>query len=193
MNHNDVYDEDDGETSTYSFPAQFQRIKSSKFNQKKRKDFMKSTAAQPYEMGPDFAYGNCTMETQQVMSMAKRPAHINIGSIPTKRVRTGSRQRILSTFGSTATAGGHIAKTDASSGDTNSLQDDQSTLNGGSIIQKSLEVESYGEFEKQYDYAETLERPRKKKKARHLVCQSFILAQLYTWTSFTKAILSCWF
>uniref|UniRef100_A0A6N2M2V0 SEC7 domain-containing protein n=1 Tax=Salix viminalis TaxID=40686 RepID=A0A6N2M2V0_SALVM len=49
-------------------------------------------------------------------------------------------------------------KTDASSGDTNSFQDDQSTLHGGSQIQKSVEVESAADFERQlpYDYAETM-------------------------------------
>lgn len=51
-----------------------------------------------------------------------------------------------------------LAKTDAtSSGDTNSFQDDQYTLHVGSQLQKSMEVESVGDFEKQlpYDHSET--------------------------------------
>ncbi|XVF81191.1 hypothetical protein PTKIN_Ptkin15bG0136800 [Pterospermum kingtungense] len=165
-----VYEEDEGETSTYYLPGAFDGSKSSKLNQKKQKNPIKSYSARPYEMGADLPYGNCA---QQSMVIGKRPASsLNVGSFPTKRVRTGSRQRVLSPFSGAAAAGGLQAptKTDASSGDTNSFQDDQSTLHGGFQTQKSMEVESIGDFERQLpcDSAETPTKPKKKKKARNL-------------------------
>ncbi|KAK8639432.1 hypothetical protein V6N13_137813 [Hibiscus sabdariffa] len=62
------------------------------------------------------------------------------------------------------------AQTDASSRDTNSFQDDQSTLHGGLRTQNSLEVESIRDFERQlpYDCAGTPTKPKKKKKAKNL-------------------------
>nr|XP_008372482.2 chromatin modification-related protein EAF1 B-like isoform X1 [Malus domestica]XP_017187926.2 chromatin modification-related protein EAF1 B-like isoform X1 [Malus domestica]XP_028958333.1 chromatin modification-related protein EAF1 B-like isoform X1 [Malus domestica]XP_028958334.1 chromatin modification-related protein EAF1 B-like isoform X1 [Malus domestica] len=164
-----AYDEDEGETSTYYLPGAFEGSKSLKSNLKKQKN-LKLYASRSYE-GADLPYGNCTTATHQSMLMGKRPASLNVGSIPTKRMRTASRQRVVSPFG--AGANGNVLgpiKTDASSGDTNSFQDDQSTLHGGSQFQKSVEVESVGDFEKQlpYDYAETSMKPKKKKKAKHL-------------------------
>ena len=178
-----MYDEDEGETSTYYWPGAFEGRKSSKLNQKKQKNSMKSYPARPYEMGgADFPYGNCA---QQSMLIGKRPSNsLNGSPIPTKRVRTGSRQRVLSPFSSAAAAGGlqALTKADASSGDTNSYQDDQSTLHGGFQIQKSMEVESIGDFERQllYDYAETPTKPKKKKKAKNLVRRnSSVLTDTY--------------
>ncbi|XP_016650804.1 PREDICTED: chromatin modification-related protein EAF1 B-like isoform X1 [Prunus mume] len=166
-----AYDEDEGETSTYYLPGAFEGSKSSKSNQKKRQK-LKIYASRSYEAGADLAFAQCTSATQQPVSMGKRPASLNVGSIPTKRMRTASRQRVVGPFGGGATGSNVQAqmKTDASSGDTNSFQDDQSTLHGGSQFQKSVEVESAGDFEKQlpYDYAETSMKPKKKKKAKHL-------------------------
>nr|XP_016447649.1 PREDICTED: chromatin modification-related protein EAF1 A-like [Nicotiana tabacum] len=103
------------------------------------------------------------------MLLGKRPAsNVNV-SIPTKRVRTASRQRVLSPFGaSTAGCVQFPTKTDASSGDSGSFQDDHSTLHGGSHM-NSLEVESVGDYEKHllFDSAE-VSKPKKKKKAKHL-------------------------
>ncbi|MBA0605662.1 hypothetical protein Godav_018214 [Gossypium davidsonii] len=169
---NFVYDEDEGETSMYYLPGAFQGSKSSKLNQKKRTmKIMKSyPPARSYEMGSDLPYGNCA---QQSTLMGKRPASgLNVGPIPTKRVRTGPRQRVLSPFSCAAAAGGLQAptKTDASSGDNNSFQDDQSTLNGGFQIEKSTEVESVGNFERQLqnDRAEPPTKAKKKKKTKNL-------------------------
>ncbi|XP_059431988.1 chromatin modification-related protein EAF1 B-like isoform X2 [Corylus avellana] len=164
-----AYDEDEGETSTFSLPGAFEGSKSSKFAQKKRKILMKSYTSRSYEVGADMPY--CTTGNQQSMMIGKRPASLNVGSIPTKRMRTATRQRVLSPFSTGATGNMQAqVKTDASSGDTNSCQDDQSTLHGGSQIQKSVEVESVGDFEKQlpYDCAETSIKLKKKKKAKHL-------------------------
>ena len=80
-------------------------------------------------------------------------------------MRTASRQRVASPFAVISGTAQAQAKTDASSGDTNSFQDDQSALNVGSLIQKSLEVESVRDFEKQvpYDCGETSVKTKKKK------------------------------
>ncbi|XP_057965746.1 chromatin modification-related protein EAF1 A-like isoform X2 [Malania oleifera] len=166
--------EEDGETSTYYLPGTVESSRLSKFAQKKRKNLTKSYTARSYELGADTPYGQCMenkIGNQPSILLAKRPASsLNVGSIPTKRMRTASRQRVLSPF-STGVPGGVLApsKTDASSGDTNSLQDDQSTLHGGSQIQKSLEVESAVDFEKQVPFDCTeISKPKKKKKAKHL-------------------------
>ncbi|KAM5563088.1 hypothetical protein ABKV19_018000 [Rosa sericea] len=151
------YDEYEGETSTY-YPQIL----------KKRKHY-KSYTPRTHEAGADLPYGQTA--NQQSMLMGKRPASLNVGSIPTKRVRTASRQRVVSPFGAGAIVNVQAQiKTDASSGDTNSFQDDQSTLHGVSQIHKSMEVESVDEFEKhlQCDYAETSMKPKKKKKAKHM-------------------------
>ncbi|XP_038877294.1 chromatin modification-related protein EAF1 B-like [Benincasa hispida] len=156
-----AYDEE-GEACMY-----FESSKSSKFVQKKRKHSIKSYTGRQYEMGTDLPYGRGANGTQQSMLIGKRPASLNVGPIPTKKMRTASRQRVVSPFSGGAALVLHgQAKTDASSGDTNSFQDDQSTLRGGSQLQKSMEVESVGDV--QYDSAETSVKYKKKKKAKHL-------------------------
>ncbi|TYI16041.1 hypothetical protein ES332_A08G228000v1 [Gossypium tomentosum] len=165
-----VYDEDEGETSTYYLPGAFEGRQSSKLNQKKRKNPMKSYPARQYKVDADLPYKNCG---QPSIFMGKRPSSsLNDGSVPAKRVRTGSRQRVLSPFSSAAASRDSQAptQTDASSGDTNSFQDEQNTLHGGLRTQNSLEVDSIGDFERQqpYDCAGTPAKPKKKKKAKNL-------------------------
>lgn len=135
---------------------------------------IKSHSARSYDLGADLPYVNYTGGSNSSNLMAKRPAsNNNVGSVPTKRVRTASRQRIVSPFGC-ATAGSLpvTSKTDASSGDTGSFQDEQSSLHGGSAVPKGTEVDSSGNFEKQlpYDMAETSGKPKKKKKTHLVVC-----------------------
>ncbi|CAK7333927.1 unnamed protein product [Dovyalis caffra] len=171
--HGNAYDEEEGETSAYYMHGVFEGSKAAKHDQKKWKNFTKSPSARSYDLGTDSPYGHCTTGPQQNVFMGKRPAsNLNVGSIPTKRMRTASRQRFISPFtaGTTGVLLPAPVKTDASSGDTSSFQDDQSTLHGGSQIQKSMEVESAADFERQlpYDYAETSTKPKKKKKAKHL-------------------------
>ncbi|KAF7825770.1 chromatin modification-related protein EAF1 B-like isoform X1 [Senna tora] len=165
-----AYDEDDGETNTYYLPGVYEGSKPSKSAHKKHKNLMKSYTPRPCEVGADLHYGNYATGSQPSIINGKRPASLNVGPI-TKRMRTASRQRVVSPFtaGVTGTVQAQV-KTDASSGDTNSFQDDQSTLHGGSQIQKSVEVESIGEFERQlpYDCAETSVKTKKKKKAKNL-------------------------
>ncbi|KAF5930589.1 hypothetical protein HYC85_031462 [Camellia sinensis] len=169
-----AYEEDEGETSTYYLPGGFEGNTPSKFGQKKRKNLTKSNDARAYDLGTNSPIMQCMenkVGTQQSVLMGKQPANIlNVGSIPTKRIRTASRQRFLYPF-SGGTSGGVQGpnKTDASSGDTNSFQDDQSTMHGGFQIRNSLEVESVGDLEKQLPFDSTeVSKPKKKKKAKHL-------------------------
>ncbi|XP_023642577.1 chromatin modification-related protein EAF1 A isoform X1 [Capsella rubella] len=164
-----AFNEDEGETSTYYLPGAFESNRSFKTSHKKRKNLLKSHSARSYDLGDDLPYVNYTGGSNSSSVMAKRPAsNNNLGSVPTRRVRTASRQRIVSPFGSVTIAGNSPvpSKTDASSGDTSSFQDEQSSLHGGSAVQKGTEVESSGNFEKQlpYDMAETSGKPKKKKK-----------------------------
>lgn len=164
-----AYDEDEAETSKYYMPGPLDGSKSSKFTQKKRKNL------RFYERGADLLYGHCTTLTQPSTSVEKKPANLTIGPIPAKRMRSTNalRQRVLSPFGTGAHCNVQAqVKTEVSSGDTNSFHDDQNSLLGGLRIQNGVEVESAGDFEKHIsydDYAETLTKPKKKNKARHLV------------------------
>ncbi|KAL8546567.1 hypothetical protein ACS0TY_006337 [Phlomoides rotata] len=167
-----AYYEDEGETNTYNMSVAFDDSKSSRYGQKKHKHLTYAYGARSYEMGSDLLPIQCVdnkVVTPQSGLLAKRPgSDLNV-SIPTKRVRTATR-RVISPFGAGASACIQVPnKTDASSCDTNSFQDDQSTLRGGLLVQNNVEVESAGEFEKQlpFDSAEVSTRPKKKKKAKH--------------------------
>ncbi|KAL2319251.1 hypothetical protein Fmac_028220 [Flemingia macrophylla] len=161
-----VFNEEEGETGTYYLPSVYEGNKSSKYAQKKHKN-LKSYPPRCGDAAADLHY---TTGTQPSMLLGKRPASLNVGSIPTKRMRTATRHRVVTPFtvniGTTQTQ----AKADASSGDTNSFHDDQSTLHVGPLIQKSTEVESVADFDKQlsYDCAETFVKTKKKKAAKTL-------------------------
>ncbi|XP_011089675.1 chromatin modification-related protein EAF1 B-like isoform X1 [Sesamum indicum] len=167
-----AYDEDE-ETNTYDMPMAFEANKSSRLGQKKRKHLTHAYGVRSYEASSGILPMQCAENkamAEQSALLAKRPGSSLNVSIPTKRVRTASR-RVISPF--SAGASGYIQvpnKTDASSGDTNSFQDDQSTLHGGSHVPNSLEVESVGDFEKQlpFESGEVSVKHKKKKKAKHL-------------------------
>ncbi|XP_041992761.1 chromatin modification-related protein EAF1 B-like isoform X2 [Salvia splendens] len=170
--HDNGYDEDEVETNIYSMSMAFEGTKSSRYGQKKRKHLVRAYGARPYELGSELLPmqpSENRLVTPQFAILAKRPgSNINV-SIPTKRMRTASR-RVISPFGAGASGCIQVPnKTDASSCDTNSFQDDHSTLHGGLAIPNSLEVESAGEFEKELPFgsAEVSTKPKKKKKAKH--------------------------
>ncbi|GAA0155508.1 chromatin/chromatin-binding, or -regulatory protein [Lithospermum erythrorhizon] len=166
--HN-AYEDEEGETSTYDCDT----IKSSRHGQKKRKILPNGYGRRSYEVLDDLMYKQQCIEnklgTQEDEFKGKRPASLNV-SIPTKRVRTASRQRVLSPF--TAGTSGYVPlpiKADASSGDTSSFHDDQSILYGGSIMPNNMEVESVRDFGKQLPFdSSEVSKPRKKKKRKHL-------------------------
>ncbi|CAM8973554.1 unnamed protein product [Rhodiola kirilowii] len=141
------YDEDEGESSTQYLPGTVEWSKASKFPHKKQKG------------------------AQKPALMVKRPASQNVVSIPTKRMRTASRQRVLgSSIGVDAVNMLAMNKADTSSGDTNPYQDDQRSLHGGSQIQRSLEMESSADFGKFFpvDSGEISTKHKKKKKAKDM-------------------------
>ncbi|KAI3461860.1 hypothetical protein Pfo_018523 [Paulownia fortunei] len=168
-----AYEEDEGETNTYDMSMAFEDSKSLRFGQKKRKHLIHAYGVRSYEVSSDILQMQCAenkVVTHQSALLAKRPGGSLNVSIPTKRVRTASR-RVISPFSAGTSGCVQVPnKTDASSGDTNSFQDDQSTLRGGSLVPNSLEVESVGDFDKQlpFDSAEVLMKHKKKKKAKHL-------------------------
>ncbi|XP_057480432.1 chromatin modification-related protein EAF1 B-like isoform X1 [Actinidia eriantha] len=166
-----AYEEDEGETSVYYLPRGFEGSNPLKFSQKKRKNLKKSYAAKSYDVGTDSSYMPCMenkVGTQPSLLLGKQLANsLNVGPIPTKRMRTASRQRILGPGAGTSGGVQGPIKTDASSGDTNSFQDDHGILHGSQI--PNFEVDSVSGFEKQLplDSAE-VSKPKKKKKAKHL-------------------------
>ncbi|GMH30934.1 hypothetical protein Nepgr_032777 [Nepenthes gracilis] len=168
---NEYEEEEEGE-SLYYLPGAFEGSRSLKVVQNKRKN-MKSYIARSDEFGGNFAYGQSVENrsgTPQSGVIGRRSTNsLNVGPIPTKRMRTASRQRVAGPF-SIGAAGGVPApsRTDASSGDTNSFQDDQSTLHGGSIIPNGSEVESGMDFDKhlKFNPTELPSKAKKKKKAK---------------------------
>ncbi|KAK6145110.1 hypothetical protein DH2020_021930 [Rehmannia glutinosa] len=142
-----AYDEDERQTNTYGMSMAFEDSKSSRFGQKKQKHLIHAYGVRSYEASSDIVHmqGAENKVVHQSALLAKRPGTSGCVLVP--------------------------SKTDASSGDTDSFQDDQSTLRGGSLIPYSLEVESVGDFEKQLpiDSAEiSTKHKKKKKKAKHL-------------------------
>lgn len=178
-----AYYEDEIETSTYDMSVAVGNGMTSRFGQRKRKD-MKQFGPRSYAVGSNMfpAHGNENKRVSvQPSLLAKRPGSSLNVSIPTKRVRTASR-RVISPFN--AGTSGYIQfpnKTDASSGDTDSFQDDQSTLRGGSFVPNTFDTESVGDFENQlpFDSAEVSMKPKKKKKPKHLVFITYSFKCVY--------------
>ncbi|KAK9164591.1 hypothetical protein Syun_005493 [Stephania yunnanensis] len=171
------YEEDGREMGSYYLHGAFDGRKSSKHMHKKRKG-LQNSYGRSHEVGADLPYGHGQFNDYKVGNqpsslIGKRPNNLNVGPIPTKRVRTAAaRQRVLCPFSSGAVGGVPMtSKTDASSGDTSSFQDDQSTIVGGSQIRKNIEVESTGEFERRtpFDGSEVSTKPKKKKKPKHML------------------------
>ncbi|XP_047316069.1 chromatin modification-related protein EAF1 B-like isoform X2 [Impatiens glandulifera] len=169
-----IYDEDEGETNTYFLPGGFGSNKSSRFPQKKKKNSIRFYTGRSYDRGSDMPNMENKFRNQQTVQMGKKPAgNLSVGPIPPKRMRTASRPRVLGPI-NTGSSGGvlGITKTDSSSGDTNSFQDDQSTYRSG-YLPNSFEVESTGDFEKQPPFDSTeVSKPRKKKKAKYMMDHS---------------------
>ncbi|KAK4781960.1 hypothetical protein SAY86_016062 [Trapa natans] len=161
-----AYDEDKAENSAYYSPIALDGSKPLKFTHKKRKN------PRFYGCGPDLSHGHYITVTQPSMLVEKRPVNLTISSIPAKRMRTANvlRQRARSPLGAGAYCNIQAqAEMEVSSGDVDSIHDDQNSLLGGSRIQKGNEVESAGDFGKHIpydDYAETLTKKKKKKKEK---------------------------
>lgn len=167
------YEEDEGETSTYDASVAFDANKPSRFSQKRWKNSTKAYSGRTFEVVADSQFMQCMenkVSTQQPVLSKRSAGSLNV-SFPTKRVRTSGRPRISPFSGGTSAYVQIPHKTDASSGDTNSFQDDHSTLHGGAHAPNNLEVDSVSDFEKSlpFDSAEVSTKPKKKKKGKHLV------------------------
>ncbi|GMH25852.1 hypothetical protein Nepgr_027695 [Nepenthes gracilis] len=162
-------EEDVGEGVNY--PAGLiEGSRSLKVVRKKRKN-LKFYTARSYESGGDFAWRCMNRIGTQCGIIGKRSANsLNVGPIPTKRICTATRQRAVGPFITGAAARLPAPRsTDSSSGGTNSFQDDQSTLQCGSMILKGSEVESEMKVDKlpKLDTREVSAKPKKKKKAKN--------------------------
>jgi len=135
-----VYGDDEAEGRAYLLPGAYDGGLASKLSHKKKHPVpQRINGARPYEIGPDMPY-EPFMESkpgnQQFASNGKRTT--DFLSIPIKRIRTAARQRVVSPFPAGVSGTPQFtSKTDASSGDTNSCQDDQSSLHGGSFSRKN--------------------------------------------------------
>lgn len=171
--HRDNGYDDEGEAYTYLLPGTYDGGLASKsgHNKKKQQMHQRMNGTRPYDNGVDPPYDPCLESktgNQPYLSNGKIPP--DFLSIPTKRIRTAARQRVASPF--SAGVGGtpqFTSKTDASSGDTNSCQDDQSSLHGGFFPRKNADIESTVDFERQlmYDGSEVSTKSKKKKKPKH--------------------------
>ncbi|KZV17693.1 hypothetical protein F511_20642, partial [Dorcoceras hygrometricum] len=167
-----VYDDDEEEISTYDLPVAYDGNKPARFGQNKQKQLARAYGARSFDVDSALLavqYTDSNVLRQPSALMLKRPCSSLNVSIPTKRVRTASR-RVMSPF-SAGTSGCILGpnKTDASSGDTSSFQDDQSTLHGGSLVPNSLESELGGEFGKQLPFDSTEVSTKSKKRSKHLL------------------------
>ncbi|CAN6193213.1 unnamed protein product [Urochloa humidicola] len=167
-----VYGDDEGEVHTYLLPGAYDGGLASKLSHKKKYPVpQRMNGARPYEIGSDMPYGPFLENkpgNQQFVSNGKRTT--DFLSIPIKRIRTAARQRVASPFPAGVSGTPQFtSKTDASSGDTNSCQDDQSSLHGGSFSRKNADIESTVDFDRRllYDGSEVSTKSKKKKKPKH--------------------------
>ncbi|CAM0953360.1 unnamed protein product [Alopecurus aequalis] len=161
-----MYDEDEGEASTYLLSeARDGGLLSKMAHKKKHVMQQRINSSRPYET--DVSYEPCLESksgNKQFYSNGKRPSS-TVG-IPTKRIRTAARQRVVSPF--PASVGGTsqvTSKTDVSSGDTDSYQDDQSSLHGGAW--KNMDYDSTVDFDRKLPYDGSEEWTKSNKKKKH--------------------------
>lgn len=160
LHRESAYEEDEGETCTYLPSKAYDGgLLSNMGHKKKHVMQQRISIAMPYEIGTNVPYEPC-MESKS----GKRPA--SFLAIPPKRIRTASRQRTVSPFHADASGPPQVtSKTDASSGDTNSYQDDQSSLDGGSLPWRNMDFESTVDSDRKlpYDASEVCKANKKKK------------------------------
>lgn len=165
-----AYGDDEGDMRLYLSSGQYDGGLASKLRHKKKQQ-QRMNGTWQYETVGDMLY-EPVLESKsgnpQFLSNGKRTT--DFLSIPTKRIRTAVRQRVVSPFSSgVAGAAQFMSKTDASSGDTSSYQDDQSSLHGGSFPRKNADIESTADFDRQLMYGanEVSTKSKKKKKTKH--------------------------
>lgn len=163
-----AYEEDEGETCTYLSPKAYDGGFFSNMGHKKKHQMQqRSSISRPYEIGTNMPYEPCLESksgNQPLLPNGKRPT--SFLAIPPKRIRTAARQRVVSPFFAGASGPTQVtSKTDASSGDTSSYQDDQSSLHGP---WRNTDFESTVDSDRQlpYDASEVCAKVNKKKKLK---------------------------
>uniref|UniRef100_A0A0E0L6K1 Myb-like domain-containing protein n=1 Tax=Oryza punctata TaxID=4537 RepID=A0A0E0L6K1_ORYPU len=156
--------EDEGETCTY-LPEAYDGGLLSQMGRRKHLGQQRINGARSYGISTRVPF---EPYLENKLSNGKRPS--SFLAVPTKRIRTAARQRIVSPY--PAGIGGTTqvtSKTDVSSGDTSSYQDDQSSLHGGSLSWKNTDFESTVDFDRQlpYDGREVVTKANKKKKLKN--------------------------
>lgn len=167
-----AFEEDEGETGADILPGGFEGNYLTKFIHKKRKIYQQKSYTARCET--ELSYDPCLdgrSASHSLVMMGKRPSgFLNVSAVPTKRTRTAARQRIVSSFSAGPIGSLPVtSKTDVSSGDTASFQDDQSSRHGYSQPQKNFEADSTVDFERllTFDSSDIPMKP-KKKKPKHL-------------------------
>ncbi|KAF8783591.1 hypothetical protein HU200_000531 [Digitaria exilis] len=156
-----AYDEDEVRTCTYV---------SHMGHKKKHLMHQRISVTRQYEIGTNVPYEPCLESksgNRPLLSNGKRPT--SFLAMPPKRIRTAAR-RVVSPFHAGACGPPQVtSKTDASSGDTNSYQDDQSSLHGGSLPWRNTDFESTVDSDRQlpYDASEACTKANKKKKVKN--------------------------
>ncbi|KAG0495845.1 hypothetical protein HPP92_000536, partial [Vanilla planifolia] len=170
--------EDEAETETGNLPGAFENNFSFKITSKKKKLQQKACTQRLYGAGPNLydPYPDGKSADHSAPIVGKRPSStLNVGTAPTKRTRTAARQRTVNCFGTGVTGSlQRTSRTDVSSGDTSSFQDDQCSLHGGSQPWNHLEVESTADFERRlpFDGIQMPRKSKKRRKSKHLWCKS---------------------
>lgn len=161
--------EDESEMCTYlSQKAYDGGCPSNMGHKKKHLMHQRISVARQYEIGTIVPYEPCLERksgNQPLISNGKRPT--SFLAMPPKRIRTAARQRVVSPFHGGAGGPPQVtSKTDASSGDTNSYQDDQSSLHSGSLPWRNTDFESTVDSDRQLPYgaSEACTKANKKKK-----------------------------
>lgn len=165
-----AYGDDEGEARTYLLPGAYDGLASKLSHKKKHPLPHRMNGARPYDIGADMSYDPILESKPGNQKPTNGKRTTDFLSIPIKRIRTAARQRVVSPFPAGASGTPQFTnKTDASSGDTNSCQDDQSSLHGGSFSRKNADMESTVDFDRQllYDGSEVSTKFKKKKKLKH--------------------------
>ncbi|XP_020573993.1 chromatin modification-related protein EAF1 B-like isoform X2 [Phalaenopsis equestris] len=167
-----AFEEDEGETATDIFSGALEGNYLPKYIHKNRKIYQQNFYATRYEADVSYDPSIEGKTARHTLIMRKRPSGIlNVSAVPTKRTRTAARQRTISPFSSGPVGSIPMtSKTDVSSGDTGSFQDDQSSRHGYSLPQRNFEADSTVDFERllTFDSTDIPIKPKKKKKPKHL-------------------------
>uniref|UniRef100_A0A7N0ZS45 Uncharacterized protein n=1 Tax=Kalanchoe fedtschenkoi TaxID=63787 RepID=A0A7N0ZS45_KALFE len=145
-----MYMGEEEELEAYYLPSAFEGSKASKTAQKKRKNPVNFYLSE--------------IRDGAHLTFVGHPSGINSRCVPTKHTRTASRLRLLRHYDVGVGGNGQLPdRTDASSEDTNSFQDDQSTLSGDYKIEYAMDFEKHV----QLDTTGDLRKSKKKKIEKH--------------------------